>query len=247
MELTSIKYTQQQIDEKRTLIAKLFMEESINIKSSDIKIMSVQDVELLFKLYDREFFSFWFRDSFKGSFRFSLSKRMTKSAGMTVCPRNITKMKPEEAVIDIKIGIDMILSYGVLENSTRVGGIQTTSSLQALQLVLEHEIVHAIEFITYGRSSCKASRFKTMVHNIFGHIESTHSLATPARIAYEDLGIRPGSTVTFSFEGKGLSGIVSNVNKRATVMVADRKGIWQDSKGKRYSKYYVPLNGLKIK
>ncbi len=247
MELTSIKYTQQQIDEKRTLIAKLFMEESINIKSSDIKIMSVQDVELLFKLYDREFFSFWFRDSFKGSFRFSLSKRMTKSAGMTVCPRNITKMKPEDVVIDIKIGIAMILSYGVLEDSTRVGGIQTTNSLQALQLVLEHEIVHAIEFITYGRSSCKASRFKTMAKNIFGHAESTHSLATPARIAYEDLGIRPGSTVTFSFEGKGLSGIVSNVNKRATVMVADRKGIWQDSKGKRYSKYYVPLNGLKIK
>jgi hypothetical protein len=178
MEPIEIGYTQQQKDQKRTLIAKLFMEKSTNIKTPDIKRISAQDVELLFSLYDRVFFDLWFRDSFKGRFRFSLSKRMTKSAGMTVCPKNIMNIKPEDVVIELKIGVDIILGYGTLENSTKVGGIQTASSLEALMLVMEHEIVHVIEFITYGRSSCKGKRFKTIAGNIFGHTESTHSLPT---------------------------------------------------------------------
>lgn len=247
MEPMVIEYTQNQIDQKRTLVSRLFMEESVNIKTQDIKVISPMDVELLFSLYDRVFFDLWFRDGFRGRFKFSLSKRMTKSAGMTICPKNIKNMKTEDAVIEIKIAPDIILSHGTLDGSHKVGGIQTKNSLEALQLVMEHEIIHVIEFVTYGRSSCKGKRFKTMAHDIFGHTESTHSLPTPSRIAYEDIGIRIGSTVTFPFEGECLSGIVSNVNKRATVMVRDNKGIWQDTKGRSYSKYYVPLSKLTIR
>lgn len=244
MEPIDIKYTQQQIDGKRTLVSKLFMEKSSNIKTPDIKVMSAKDVELLFDLYDMVFFDFWFRDSFRGRLEFSLSKRMTKSAGMTVCPKNIMNMNIEEVVIEIKIAVDIILSYGVLENSTKVGGIQVASSLQALQLVMEHEIIHVLEFIAYGRSSCKGKRFKAMVHNIFGHTESTHTLPISGRIAYENLDLGIGSMVSFSFKGEKLSGMIVSVNKRAVVMVADRKGRWQDPGGNRYSKYYVSLNEL---
>lgn len=246
MELISTKYTKYQIAEKRSLISKLFMEKSDNIKTTKITNMAGEDICKLFFLYDEVFFNHWFSSSFKGRFRFSLSRRMTRSAGMTVCPKNIMAMRPESVVIEIKISPDMILNYGTLEDSTMVAGKHAESSLEALQLVLEHEIIHAIEFIAYGRSSCKASRFKTMANNIFGHTESTHSLATPGRIACEDLGIRIGSRVVFTYEGKSLSGIVSNVNKRATVMVSDKRGMWQDSKGKSYSKYYVPLSALRI-
>jgi len=244
MEPIYIKYTQQQIDEKRALVTKIFMEKSSNIKTPDIKIMSPKDVELLFNLYDALFFDFWFRENYKGNFKFSLSKRMTKSAGMTVCPKNIMDINIEKAVIEIKISSEIILSYGALGNNPKVGGIQVESSLHALQLVMEHEIIHVLEFITYGRSSCKGKRFKTMVYNIFGHTESPHSLPTPGRIAYENLDLGIGNRVYFSFKGKKLSGIVVNINKRAVVMVADRKGRWLDPAGNRYSKYYVPLSGL---
>lgn len=245
MEPIDIKYTQQQINEKRTFASRLFMEKSSSIKTTDIKSLSVKNVELLFDLYDMVFFDFWFRDSFKGRLKFSLSTRMTKSAGMTVCPKNIMNMKIEDAVIEIKICSDIILGYGNSpRNGTKVGGIQATSSLQALQLVLEHEMIHVLEFIIYGRSSCKGKRFRTMAYNIFGHTESTHSLPTPGRVAYERLDLGIGSIVSFDFKGKSLSGLVVNINKNAVVMVEDKEGRWQDPAGNRYSKYYVPLSKL---
>ncbi|UWG96516.1 hypothetical protein LPY66_16720 [Dehalobacter sp. DCM] len=173
---------------------------------------------------------------------------MTKSAGLTLCPKNIVKIQPEELVIEIRISVNLLFNYGMLEGNKMVGGILTSNNLEALQLIFEHELCHVIEFIHYHKSNCTQERFKSLARNIFGHIESTHKLPTSNQIATQKLGLNIGDNVSFNFEGKRLTGILYRINKRATVMVKDKNGYLTDKNGNRYVKYYVPLpllNGLK--
>lgn len=232
------------IEKKREEIVKLLLLQSENIKNTSINVISAADLELLFGLYDQVFFNSWFRDNFKGKIKFSLSRRMTKSAGLTLCPKNIDKIKPEELVIEIRIGVDFFFRYNRIGAGEAVCGIKTENSLQALILVFEHEICHVLEFLQYKKSSCKAQRFKTMAKGLFGHTESYHKLPTNRQIAVQKLGLHPGSVVSFAFEGEKLTGILHNINKRATVMVKDKHGAFADKQGNRYAKYYVPLSQL---
>jgi len=237
-----IRYNDEGIIKRRKQVANLFIQQSVNVKSPDIKEISDQDLRILFELYDEVFFQDWFAGSFQGTLRFSLSRRMTRSAGITSCPRNIDPAKPSTLLIKVKISIDFISHYGSIEGANSVAGIAAENSLEALQLILEHELIHVIEFIHFGRSSCKGKRFKVIAHNLFGHTASYHQLPTHQEIARQKLGVVPGDRISFEFEGRHLDGIVHKINKRATVMVADRGGSFVDKKGKRYTKYYVPLS-----
>lgn len=230
------------IDHRRKEVLSAFLQRSPNIREAAITSISSSDLELLYKLYDEIYLEGWFVNAYKGRLRFSLSRRMTKSAGLTLCPRNISRIKPEEVVIEIRIGVDFFFHYGLVGGNKAVCGIKTNSSLEALLLVFEHELCHAIEFINYKKSSCKAQRFKTLAANLFGHTDSCHRLPTNRQIATQKLGLRIGDTVSFDSKGKRLTGIIYNINKRATVMVRNNKGPLMDSRGNRYSKYYVPLS-----
>lgn len=245
MEGIKSKLSNDTIIYKRTEISKLVMLKSPNIRSETISTLATVDLELLFQLYDRFFFDNWFNDSFKGKMKFSLSRRMTKSAGLTICPKYIDKIAPEKLVIEIRIGVDFFYHYGLVKGRKTVCGIKTTNSLEALQLVFEHELCHVIEFINFKKSKCKGKRFKTIAGNLFGHSESYHRLPTQRQIAKQRLGLNIGDTVSFTFEGRKLTGILYNINKRATVMVKNNQGLFVDKRGDRYSKYYVPLTLLK--
>ena len=229
------------IDNKRRKVSKLLIQKSANINNGTISTISIADLKLLFQLYDDIFFENWFKGKYKGELKFSLSKRMTKSAGLTLCPKNIDKIKPEELVIEIRIGVDFLFHYGSVEGNKAVGGVKTSNSLGALQLVFEHELCHVIEFLHFKESNCSKERFKVLANNLFGHTESYHKLPTYRQIAYQKLGLNIGDTVSFTFEGIRLGGILYNINKRATVIVQDKNGPLVDKQGVRYSKYYVPL------
>ncbi|MGE5391288.1 MAG: hypothetical protein ACM3PE_09530 [Deltaproteobacteria bacterium] len=241
-DILKIRYDDAEVIEKRRQIREAFIKQSADVKSPDIKKISSEDLELLYELYDRIFFQDWFRANFRGTLVFSFSRRMTKSAGITSFPRDIDPSRPSNVAAKVKISMDFILRYGSAKGERSVAGIGTESSLEALQLIFEHELVHVIEFIHFRRSSCKGKRFKTIAHNLFGHTESYHRLPTNQEIARQQLGIVPGDRVSFPFEGIQLEGIVHRINKRATVMVPDRHGSFADKKGNRYAKYYVPLS-----
>lgn len=244
LDLLGTELNKDEIEYRRKQISQQITEKSGCLKSSTISRMSEHDLELLFGLYDTAFLNNWFRDSFKGKIRFSLSKRMTKSAGLTLCPKNIAGLKPEDLVIEIRIGVDFFFHYDQVGGSKMVCGLKTENALEALQLVFEHELCHVLEFIHYKKSSCKGKRFKLIAKNLFGHKESYHKLPTQRQIAVHNLGIKIGDVVSFSFKGQKLTGILYNINKRATVMVRNNKGALVDSKGVRYSRYYVPLTLL---
>ena len=245
IDMLKTKLHKKTIDNKRAEISKLLKLKSANITKGIISAMSIADLNLLFNLYDQVFFENWFKESFKGRIKFSLSKRMTKSAGITLCPKNIDKVKPEELVIEIRIGVDFFFHYDLVKGSKMVCGVKTNNSLEALQLVFEHELCHVLEFIHFKESNCGKDRFKTIANNMFGHTESYHKLPTYMQIANQSLGLNIGDVVSFTFEGERLSGIIYNINKRATVMVKNNNGSLVDGKGNRFIKYYVPLILLK--
>ncbi|NLD50624.1 MAG: SprT family zinc-dependent metalloprotease [Clostridiaceae bacterium] len=244
IEYINKKHNYDLISKRRSELSDMLILESPNIKSHTIKTISDMDLKLIFELYDRLFFGSWFKEKCKCRFKFSLSRRMTKSAGLTICPKNVDRIKPEELVIEIRIGVDFFFQYGLIEGSKTVCGIRTENSLQALLLVFEHEICHVIEFILYKHSKCSGTRFKSIANNIFGRAESYHKLPTHRQIASQKFGINIGDAVNFTFDGRNMSGIIYSINKRATVMVKDKNGILSDRYGNRYSKYYVPLSML---
>lgn len=246
IDIITIQNSENEVIKKREKISKLFLLRSINVKSEAISKISEDDIRVLYDLYDEIFFDNYMKNSFKGKFKFSLSKRMTKSAGLTICPKNIERIKQEELIIEIRLGVEFFFNYNMVEGAKKVCGVETSKGLEALQLVFEHELCHVIEFILYNKSNCSKERFKTLAHNIFGHTESYHSLPTYQSLAKQRMGINIGDIVSFNYEDKLFKGILYRINKRATVMVKDNNGSLTDRTGNRYSKYYVPLNKLKL-
>ncbi len=240
-ELASLKYSPGDILKKRSEVMDRLLEKSSNIKDGTITSISVADLQLLFDLYDSIFLHNRFKNSFKGKLKFSLSGRMTRSAGLTLCPKNIGRLREEDVTLEIRMGVDFFLHYGSYDGGKAVSGIRTTGSLEALMLVFEHELCHVLEFLIFKQSSCGRKRFKAMAYGLFGHTESHHRLPTNRQIAKQKLGLNLGDTVSFSRSGTRYTGILYRINKRATVMVADRDGSYKDRKGVRYRKYYVPL------
>lgn len=244
LDLSKTKYSAKEIRAKRKSIAAALCSTSKNIDDGNIKQISAADLELLLGLYDQIFFEDRFKNNFKGSLRFSLSRRMTKSAGKTISPKNIAKVKAEDLVLEIRISVELLFKYAVIEGPKSVAGISTKNSLEALQLVFEHELCHVVELAYYKESNCSQDRFRGIANNLFGHLESHHKLPTTKLLAQHKYGLKVGDTVSFTIDGKKFKGLIYNINKRATVMVSDKKGTYTDQQGKRYSKYYVPLGLL---
>ena len=242
--MINIKYDDATIKIMRKTVTEGVLKESTNINSCKIKRISVLDLRILYEYYERVFFGNWFKNNFKGHILYELSRRMTKSAGITKCPQNIAQLKQEQVRIIICIGVDFFFKFDHLEGSKNVCGIETHNSLEALQIVFEHELIHAIEFLMFHTSNCNEQRFKDTSKNLFGHTQSHHQMPTNRKIASEKLGINIGDKVQFLFENIRLNGFVSNISKRATVMVVNPNGTFVDKNGIKYMKYYVPLGAL---
>lgn len=243
-DLFTIRYTDAEIQAKRKEVARGLIKHSRNIKDPVINCIGSSDLHLLFQLYDQIFFRHWFARNNRCKIKFSLSTRLSKTAGKTLCPKNIERLRPEERWLEIRLGTDFFFHFHETNNVKSVAGITTDSALEALQLVFEHELCHVIEFIYFHSSNCRQARFKTLALNIFAHTASTHQLPTSKQIAEQKYGIKIGDTVKFNFENRTLEGKIYKINKRATVMVKDKNGTHIDKQGNRYTKYYVPIAWL---
>jgi len=244
-DLLTLHYPPSQIMARREEVRRELLRQSPHLSGGRITRIFQSDLKLLFELYDRFFFRNYFRDHFTGQLRFSLSTRMTKSAGMTLYPRNLDKLSPQEERYELRISAVLLFNYERLERDKVVNGINTRDSLEALQLVFEHELCHLIELHCFKESSCRQERFQSLAFNLFGHTESCHRLPLMSEIATAKYGLSIGDQVSFQAEGKTFLGFIRRINRRATVMVPDARGIYRDRAGKRYSKYYVPLSLLK--
>ncbi|APC41448.1 hypothetical protein [Clostridium estertheticum] len=242
--IKDLKYYDSEIIIKRNNIRNMFISKSKNVKTGDIQCMSNDDLKILFHLYDEEFFNFYFRRNFKGTLKFSLSTRMTSAAGKTIYSRKIKLLEESEETYEIRMGIKFFFQYYKVERDKIVSGIKTKDSLEAFQIVFEHELCHLIELHLYKESSCKKIRFKTMVHNMFYHTDVVHQLPSQKEIISQEYGLKIGQKVSFLNDGNKYNGFIYKINKRATVMVKDNKGTYRDDIGNKYSKWYVQFGKL---
>lgn len=235
-----------QLHIQRDLVTRKLLDESEILKNSSFKRIATNDLQLLFRLIDEEYFegqcAKTIHDS-KTELTFRLSKRMT-SCGGTTTMETIRQKNQELKKFEIAVATTLLFDTFRIQRSAKVGGVNCRSPLDALTRIMEHEMVHLIELLLWNDSNCSAKRFQQISWRRFGHLESNHQLLTPSDVAKTTFGIRAGDYVSFRFDGANHVGWVNRITKRATVLVNHPKGTLYND-GERYLKFYVPVSQLK--
>ncbi len=227
-------FNDQVVKAKIARIREKLLENATGIDGENFTAISTADLRLLFDLYYEEFFeadtrSYW-------NVGFSLSKRMTRTAGKVIYSR-------KDKFCEIRIASTLLfrLDFTDPEKFYIVNGIKCYTRLDCLMRVFEHEIVHIFEYIACGNSNCSQPRFKDMVYNLFRHTGTKHEM-NPAKKEPVPVGtFKPGDHVRFIYRGTVIEGTIKGIRKRATVLgepVRDKLG------RKLMPKYYVPLSRL---
>ncbi|MFP4527844.1 MAG: SprT-like domain-containing protein [Candidatus Kapaibacterium sp.] len=231
-EILEIKLNPESIESRRDAIREAFLagERHSELTGSDVRRM--------FYLYDKYYFDGYLSEYFRGRLSFRTSGRMTRTAGKT-------RFRPRDRSCEIAISKPLICRpFDEGRTDARVNGMPVASRTDALMRVMEHEIVHVVEFVAFGNSSCRRQRFRAIAFGLFGHTDVYHELC-PAqakpRVKYD---FRPGDCVSFRYKNIRRKGIIRRITRRATVMVSHSGGSWIGADGRRYVKYYVPLSQL---
>jgi len=221
------------------------LNKSKHIDDPNFTTIHPADLELLFAEYDERFFDGQIRKSLGTvQLHFGLSKRMTSSGGKTA---HYTDRADRKQWYEISVSTTILFGCfgGDDHRPITASGIVCHDRLDALQRVMEHELVHLVEMLLWDKSSCAKPRFHSITLRFFEHTENRHQLITPKEKAIVKYGIKPGIAVRFRFDGVEHKGVVNRINKRATVLVEDCKG-QQYSDGKHYAKFYVPVQLLEV-
>jgi hypothetical protein len=226
---------------------------SETISQPNFTTISGADLGLLFQVNDELFFDGYVgrlcEEKADRPLSFRLSTRMTNAGGTTTMFRSGSRRRPK---YEFEIAIATTPLFGTFASnphgqgaaSSVVGGVPCYDRVQALQRIMEHEMIHLIEMLLWNDSNCSAKPFKQIVSRFFGHTESNHQLLRPKDIAKQQLGIGIGDTVNFLHHGNQLTGMVNRITKRATILVSDPAGVKYDD-GQHYQTYYVPLGRLR--
>ncbi|MCX5683348.1 MAG: SprT-like family protein [Planctomycetota bacterium] len=248
MNLLSLHNSPEHIAAQTAAIGQTILRESGNLKQPNFECIGVEDLARLFELYDRAFFGGRLAEAAKEQTGrppvFRLSPTMTRAGGKTSLYRQRAPGGQVQTYYEIAVASRMLfMTFGQVERPVVVCGLTCANRLEALQRILEHEIIHLAEWIACGKTGCGGRRFKDLAANIFGHAGTKHALVTPVEHAADRHGIRLGSLVSFDFEGRRLVGRVNRAHSRATVLVEDARGL-PYTDGKRYQKYYIPFGML---
>jgi hypothetical protein len=234
-------------DERRRLtylVGQTTLSRSRVMKGPNFSITSVADLHTMADQYDQNFLGGHCLPIAKHfGIRFRWSNRMTSNGGKTV--RTIHKrLGSERTSYEIVLSAPLLFqTFSDLQRPIRVTGVLCSNRLQAMQRIMEHELIHLVEMLVWNDSCCAAPRFQNIVARLFGHTEHKHDLVTQQERADQKFNVRVGTRVRFTFEGRILVGTVNRITRRATVLVMDSKGQLYDD-GHRYRKYYVPLSHL---
>ncbi|MEZ6134426.1 MAG: hypothetical protein R3C53_05895 [Pirellulaceae bacterium] len=215
--------------------------------SPNFATTTILDLQNMAELYDQLFFGgHCLAIARHHGMQFRWSKRMTSTGGKTVRTTHTDRRTGlQRAQYEIVLSTPLLFqTFGDLQRPIRVTGLLCTNRLQAMQRILEHEMIHLVEMLVWEDSCCAAARFQSIAGRLFGHTEHKHDLITQQERAAQKFNIRVGSRVVFQHEGTSYTGTVNRITRRATVLVADATGQLYDD-GRRYRKYYVPLSHLR--
>jgi hypothetical protein len=232
-------------------IADTVLERSAHIRKPNFTTISTADLRLLVDLYDTTFFggvlAQMLREDEAGRLGLRLSNRMTRIGGH--CSRRRHRVMGPQGPVErttYEVAISSLLLFQTFRKegeTTTVNGLDCRNRLEALQRVLEHELLHLAELLAWGQSDCKATRLRSLARRIFGHTDVVHQLMTSRKLADQAYALRVGDRVRFVFQGTAHTGRINRITRRATILVEDPRGQpFRD--GCRYLTYYVPLDQL---
>ena len=238
--LLSSHFSEEVVRSRTSEIHELVLAHSRYINQPNFTAIHPRDLEFLFASYDDRFFSNLCRSTLNNrKLTFRLSPRMTKVGGTTARVR----ARNGEESFEIAIAVDILFKgFAPGDRPITVCGLECGDRIQALQRIFEHEMVHLVEWLCWAHSNCSAARFQDIARRFFLHRAHTHNLIT-FRERAANSGFRVGSRVTFTYEGKVVTGRVNRITKRATVLVEHPEGTLY-SDGLRYKTYYVPIASL---
>lgn len=247
-QIAALRYGPRVIRRKTHAIYQATLRESHHIREGNFSAFAAEDVERLFRLYDETFFQGLFQRLLsrqgEGSLTFRVSSRMSIAGGKTIVkqqrapsPKGAGPMVAYELAVSATL---LFQTFAAEERSVTVAGLLCKDRLEALQRIVEHEMIHLLELLVWRNTSCDRAPFQRLAANLFAHTAVRHELVTRHEIADRDFGIKLGDRVTFEFEGVRHTGVVRRITQRATVLVEDPHG-QRYTDGKYYRKYYVPL------
>lgn len=205
----------------------------------EIPVRNIRTATLsqMLRLYDTQFLNGYLSRAY-GQIDVTLSSRLISSAGKFVYARDASRRMTRA---EIRMSGDFLVRLN--KGPFNLNGLSVATAQEAFLVVFEHELCHALETALYGATG-HSERFLSLANGLFGHTATRHSLPTRRAEAAKE-GLFPGARVSFQFEGKTLSGVVTYVGKTATVMVPSAGGTYRDSSGRCYAKYRVPLPVLR--
>jgi hypothetical protein len=214
------------------------------MKGPNFSMTTTGDLQTMAEMYDKYFLgSNCLPLARHFGLQFRWSNRMTSNGGKTV--RTVHKRLGKERVsYEIVLSAPLLFqTFSDLQRPIRVTGILCSNRLQAMQRIMEHELIHLVEMLVWESSCCASPRFQEIAARLFGHTEHKHDLVTQQERADQKFNIRVGTRVKFRYEGQLRVGKVNRITRRATVLVADAAGQLYDD-GNHYRKFYVPLSHL---
>lgn len=244
---TGKKLTEGQIKKTSAQIYWQLLRESRSLQTANFSRIHESDLAQLFELYDYQIFDgniSKLLKSIKQPLSFRLSGKMTRAGGKTTREETWNGKRLLNRKYEIAISTTLLFqTFKETQQPVSVTGVHCSDRLQALQRIMEHEIIHLVEMIVWYHSDCVRARFKNITRRLFGHLESTHQLTTVDERALSEFGIRVGDPVSFIHDGQRYRGFVNRITKRATVLVQHSRGeLFSD--GKRYARFYVPIQNL---
>ncbi len=217
------------------------------LKNRNFDLIGTEDLVRMAELYDELFFDgLCLGLARRDGLSFRWSRRMTSAGGKTT--RTIRRSSPlgfRKTHYEIALSSPLLFqTFQADSKEARVCGRICHNRLEAMQRILEHEMIHLIEMLVWIDSNCAANRFQGISHRLFAHTEHRHELVTQRERASKSFNIRLGDVVEFRVDNVRHLGRVNRITRRATVLVEDPKGVLYTD-GRRYRKFYVPIASLK--
>lgn len=234
----SLPLDQSVIAEKRSQILQELLSKDAGFRTVPVTSIHLTTLKTMLSLYDTQFFNGFLSKKLE-TLSLSMSSRLTSAAGKFICTKDaFRRIKSAE----IRMSSDFL--FRLTQGSFTLNGLHAQTPQEAFLIVFEHELCHAAETALFGETG-HSPRFLSLANGLFGHTATRHSLPTRKAEAAKE-GIRVGSSASFLYQGKTLTGVITYVGKTATVMVPSPAGVYRDKRGRRYEKYSVPISRLEI-
>ncbi len=174
-------------------IAETVLGHSRVMKSANFSSTTAADLQRMAELYDVLFFDSRLLSLARlHGLSFRWSSRMTSAVVRRFAQCNrVRERGPSRTSYEIALSATLLFqTFGDLDRPIRVTGHTCSNRIEAMQRILEHELIHLAEMLVWSDSNCAGGRFQTIAHRMFGHTEHKHDLVTQHERAAKKYNIR---------------------------------------------------------